>query len=72
MKKNIAFTILILFNSLVLSDEIIKDNSGNFFLIKKDGTYQKLPPPKPGNKYVIIKKKIKNNEKKKKIFSKTH
>ena len=68
MKKISILITLILLNSFALSDEIIKDNAGNFFLIKKDGTYQKLPPPKPGNKYVIKKKIVKNNEKKNKIF----
>ena len=47
MKKIIIFIILISFNSFIFADEIIKDNAGNFFLIRKDGTYQKLPPPKP-------------------------
>ena len=68
MKKIIIFIILISFNSFIFADEIIKDNAGNFFLIRKDGTYQKLPPPKPGNKYVIKKKIIKKNGIKKKIF----
>ncbi len=68
MKKTIIFGTLIFLSSSVFSDEIIKDNAGNFFLIKKDGTYQKLPPPKPGNKYVIKKKIIKKNGIKKNIF----
>ena len=48
------------------ADEIIKDIHGNYFLIKKNGSYQKLPPPKKGNKYVI--KKIKRRESKRTFF----
>jgi len=70
---NLFFKILLSFflvvNSL-LADQIIKDKNGNFFLIKEDGSYEKLPPPKPGNKYVI-KKIIKQKPEKKKIFKKT-
>ena len=38
------------------SNEIVQDKNGNYFLIKKDGTYKKLPPPKPGHKYILKKK----------------
>ena len=55
----------------LLSDEIIRDENGNYILIKKDGTFKKLPPPKPGNKYVIkkriVQKKIENKYLKKKV-----
>ena len=49
------------------ANEIIKDSEGNFFLMKSDGTFEKLPKPKPGNKYIIQKKTI--TKKKKKIFT---
>ena len=49
---------LITFFNLTASDEIIKDSNGNYFLMKDDGTFKKLPDPKPGNKYVIKKKII--------------
>ena len=35
--------------------------------MKSDGTFEKLPKPKPGNKYIIQKKTI--IKKKKKIFT---
>ncbi len=57
---------LITFFNLTASDEIIKDSKGNYFLMKDDGTFKKLPNPKPGNKYVIKKKII--DKKKRKIF----
>ena len=57
---------LITFFNLTASDEIIKDSNGNYFLMKDDGTFKKLPDPKPGNKYVIKKKII--DKKKRKIF----
>ena len=52
-------TTLILFFlcfSNLFSNEIIRDKYGNYFLLKSDGSYKKLPPPKPGKKYVIKKK----------------
>ena len=57
---------LITFFNLTASNEIIKDSKGNYFLMKDDGTFKKLPNPKPGNKYVIKKKII--DKKKRKIF----
>ena len=57
---------LITYFNLTASDEIIKDSKGNYFLMKDDGTFKKLPDPKPGNKYVIKKKII--DKKKRKIF----
>ena len=53
------FLILILIFKQSISNEIVKDKNGNFFLKKKNSTYQKLPKPKPGNKYVIRKRIIK-------------
>ena len=43
--------------------KIIQDKDGNYFLMKNDGTFQKLPKPKPGNKY-IIKRNITKKRKK--------
>ena len=57
---------LITYFNLTASDEIIRDSKGNYFLMKDDGTFKKLPDPKPGNKYVIKKKII--DKKKRKIF----
>ena len=51
---------LIFFLTLVsecFSDQIIKNASGDFYLLKDDGSYKKLPPPKPGHTYKIIKQK---------------
>ena len=50
-------------SSPVISDEIIQDSNGNYFLMKDDGTFIRLPQPKPGNKYVIQKKTIKKKSK---------
>ncbi len=62
----ILFIIVLFFHAFVYSDEIIRDDNGNYFLMKKDGTFQKLPAPKPGHKYVIkkrtIEKKILNDK----------
>ena len=57
-----TFLILILIFKQSISNEIVKDKNGNFFLKKKNNTYQKLPKPKPGNKYVIRKRIIKKKE----------
>ena len=51
-----TFILFFLFFSNVFSNEIIKDRNGNYFLLKSDGSFKKLPPPKPGKKYVIKKK----------------
>ena len=63
---------LIFFFSLFsecLSDQIIKNAAGDFYLLKNDGSYKKLPPPKPGHTYKIIKKNKDNPIPKKSIFS---
>tara|TARA_B100000131_G_scaffold201652_1_gene193752 strand:+ start:59 stop:313 length:255 start_codon:yes stop_codon:yes gene_type:complete len=69
MLKKISFTLAftVIFSSLSFADEIIKDKNGNYFLMKDNGTFIKLPKPKPGNKYVIKKKLI--NKKKKSVFT---
>ena len=53
----------------MFSDEIIRDENGNYILFKKDGTFKKLPPPKPGNKYVI-KKRVIQKKSENKFFKK--
>ncbi len=74
----IVFLFFLTFSSAVISDEIIQDRNGNYFLMKDDGTFVKLPKPKPGNKYVIQKKKVKKvkknivNEPKKKARRRTN
>ena len=66
----LIFLFVFFYQTTSFTDEIIRDQNGNYILIKKDGTFKKLPPPKPGNKYVIkkkvIQKKIENNFLKKK------
>ena len=67
----LIFLFAFFYQNTLFSDEIIRDENGNYILIKKDGTFKKLPPPKPGNKYVIkkrvIQKKSKNKFLKKQI-----
>ena len=55
-------TLFILFFNTINSQEIIIDKKGDYFLMKSDGTYKKLPKPSPGKKYTIKKsiKKIKD------------
>ena len=66
LKLIIIFFIIFSYNYKSFSDEIIQDRNGNYFLMKSDGTFEKLPKPKKGNKYIIKKKKI---TKGKKIFT---
>ena len=54
----LIFLFVFFYQNTLLSDEIIRDENGNYILIKKDGTFKKLPPPKPGNKYVIKKRVV--------------
>ena len=51
------FSIILFFSIPLSADEIIQDKNGDFFLMKDDGTFKKLPRPKPGHKYVIKKTK---------------
>ena len=60
---------MLFYQNTLLSDEIIRDENGNYILIKKDGTFKKLPPPKPGNKYVI-KKRVVQKKSENKFFKK--
>ena len=66
--KNISFTIFLIFIliSNVSANEIIKDKDGNYFLIRSNGTFEKLPKPKPGNKYILKRKLIEKKKRKKK------
>ena len=65
MIYKLTFTLIFIFFCFKAKpNEIIKDVNGNYYLIKKDGSFEKLPKPKPGNKYVIKKKKIKKERKK--------
>tara|TARA_B100000123_G_scaffold242342_1_gene196584 strand:- start:76 stop:327 length:252 start_codon:yes stop_codon:yes gene_type:complete len=65
MIYKLTFTLIFIFFCFKAKpNEIIKDINGNYYLIKKDGSFEKLPKPKPGNKYVIKKKKIKKERKK--------
>ena len=67
---NILIILFVFFyQNTLFSDEIIRDENGNYILIKKDGTFKKLPPPKPGNKYVI-KKRIIQKKSENKFFKK--
>tara|TARA_Y100000589_G_C26915235_1_gene532029 strand:- start:196 stop:450 length:255 start_codon:yes stop_codon:yes gene_type:complete len=59
----IFFLITLMISNFVISDEIIQGSNGNYFLMKDDGTFIKLPKPKPGYKYVIKKKTIKKESK---------
>tara|TARA_B100000989_G_C19474590_1_gene442305 strand:- start:672 stop:953 length:282 start_codon:yes stop_codon:yes gene_type:complete len=61
MLKFIYILIFLIFSDVCLSDEIIRDGNGNYYLMKDDGSFKRLPPPKPGKKYVI-KKKIEKKE----------
>ena len=65
----LIFLFIFFFQNTSFSDEIIRDENGNYILIKKDGTFKKLPPPKPGNKYVI-KKRVIQKKSENKFFKK--
>ena len=65
----LIFLFIFFYQNKSFSDEIIRDENGNYILIKKDGTFKKLPPPKPGNKYVI-KKRVIQKKSENKFFKK--
>ena len=67
LKLIILFFLFYSYSYNSVSDEIVQDRNGNYFLMKSDGTFEKLPKPKQGNKYIIKKKKV--TKKKKKIFT---
>ena len=63
--------IILAFPINAFSAEIIQDPQGNYYIMKKDGNFTKLPAPKPGNKYIIKKKTLSNKSKSNKsIFKK--
>ena len=65
----LAFLFTLFFQTILFSDEIIIDQNGNYILMKKDGTFKRLPPPQPGNRYVI-KKKVIQKKSENKFFKK--
>ena len=69
MTNILIFLFVLFYQNTSFSDEIIRDENGNYILIKKDGTFKKLPPPKPGNKYVI-KKRVIQKKSENKFFKK--
>ena len=69
MTNIFIFLFIFFYQNNSFSDEIIRDENGNYILIKKDGTFKKLPPPKPGNKYVI-KKRVVQKKSENKFFKK--
>ena len=71
--KNLSFVILLIFILLfdIYANEIVNDSNGNYFLIKSDGTYEKLPKPKQGNKYILKRKLIEKKKEKKKARRRT-
>ena len=64
----LLISITLIFSKISLSDEIIQDKDGIYFFMKDDGTFEKLPKPKPGHKYIIKKKSV--TKKKEKAFKK--
>ena len=66
LKLIIIFLLVFSYHYKSFSDEIVQDRNGNYFLMKSDGTFEKLPKPKQGNKSIIKKKKV---TKKKGIFT---
>ena len=69
IKMFIFFLLVFQFN-ICLANEIVQDRNGNYYLIKENGSYKKLPPPKPGHKYVIKNQKKKSdNRDKKNVFN---
>ena len=55
MLNLVCIIVIIGFSKISISDEIIRDRSGNYYLMKDDGSFKRLPPPKPGKKYIIKK-----------------
>ena len=62
--------IILTFPINAFSAEIIQDKQGNYYIMKKDGTFTKLPAPKAGNKYVIKKKTLSTKKNKINLFLK--
>lgn len=73
MKKglNTISFILIIFVlqiSSAIGDQIIQSTNGDYYILKNDGTFKKLPKPKEGFTYKIKKKEIQNDTNKNSIF----
>ena len=45
LKLIIIFFVIFSYNYKSFSDEIVQDRNGNYFLMKSDGTFEKLPKP---------------------------
>ncbi len=70
MKKIFSIILIIFFfNAPVLNgNQIIQSTEGNFYILKKDGTFEQLPKPRDGFTYKIKKKEFLDDSKKKSIF----
>tara|TARA_B100000886_G_C20420376_1_gene491291 strand:+ start:359 stop:619 length:261 start_codon:yes stop_codon:yes gene_type:complete len=64
--KNISLILFIFFFKIsnAFGDQLVKTKEGDFYILKKDGTFEKLPKPKDGFTYKIKKKKVSNKLKK--------
>ena len=64
--KKISLILFIFFfkTSNAFGDQLVKTKEGDFYILKKDGTFEKLPKPKEGFTYNIKKKKGSNQIKK--------
>lgn len=66
----IYLVLVLTFSINAFSADIIQDKQGNYYIMKKDGTFTKLPAPKAGNKYVIKKKTLSTKRKQNKSIFK--
>lgn len=62
------FIIFVLQISSAISNQIIQSTNGDYYILRNDGTYKKLPKPKEGFTYKIKKKEIQNDTSKNTIF----
>lgn len=62
------FIIFVLQMSSAISNQIIQSTNGDYYILRSDGTYKKLPKPKEGFTYKIKKKEIQNDTSKNTIF----
>ena len=64
--KKIFLILFIFFFKIsnAFGDQLVKTKEGDFYILKKDGTFEKLPKPKEGFTYKIKKKKVSNQIKK--------
>ena len=65
-----TFLITFIFHFPSFPDEIIRDHLGNYYLMRHNGTFKKLPQPKPGHTYIIKEKneKLVRPKKQSKVF----